>query len=974
MVIRYGIPHEVALVLSDRKMVVESRNTNDFKDMRHGAFNPLARGCRDMFLASVFFLFIQTIVLPAQEAGPKVVAEVLYLEANGHFNRGQYARAVEQYNIFLLKFPEHPKKINVQYGLGLSHFQLKKYQKAAVNLSEVLKDKGCPDVPRVSYFLGQSLLMTGRHDEAEEALSRGLKALTEPPADAKALALFQKLQRGMRISRLDALVRQKNWESVVKESNALEGIADAHSLQVSFHGALARYELKQFKEAVSSLSDLEKKVKGTPFEQQLHFLLAESLRELGRPNEALTKYEAAWLVSGAFSGEALYRYGIIQFKEENFEKAAEAFGLLCENQKGKVPNDQYQRAQIYLGRSYLECKKINDAQKVFTLMVNEVGASSEAYLWQSRVFYRQRKYVEAGKCITDALGKFPADDRVPEMLFDLAGSFIAQKKFMDAIEPLDRLLKEYKDFDQRGDVLRHNALCKHHTKLFKASLILCELFLSDFKDSNYAAEVRFLEAENHNYLGQFDKAISAYEALLKAHPQTVHHAHARVQLGVLHYELKNYQAARAPLAQVWALEQHKYKPNAGYYLAWVDFSEGKIQEAAKTFGEVSDNYPKHEVSADARLQQGTILHKSGQFAEAQKALENFIATYVGDKRIDQANYQLGLALMEQKLWQPALVNFSKVLKQSVWRDEAVYQSAWCEKRAGRKLVAIGYYKELLVAHKNSPLVNPTILELAELEFEGEDYDDAISRLTKFMESNPEQSLKIRAQYRLGWCFYGKKRYDKAAELYESALPAVPQELSIVTAWQAGESRLRNKEYALASAHYQTAIKAGKPEDKNLIQLQGQARLRLGHSQAQEKKWEDSGKTYSKFVEDYPKHAEFRTALKGIGFAHRQMQQYDKALLAFEKVVAGEIRDELGAEAQFLRGECYLDQKKYDQAIAEYIKVAIYPLQEWQAKALYELAVALERKGEPVKARDQFNRLISQYPDTQAAKVAKGQLK
>ena len=126
MVIRYGIPHEVALVLSDRKMVVESRNTNDFKDMRHGAFNPLARGCRDMFLASVFFLFIQTIVLPAQEAGPKVVAEVLYLEANGHFNRGQYARAVEQYNTFLLKFPEHPKKINVQYGLGLSHFQLKR--------------------------------------------------------------------------------------------------------------------------------------------------------------------------------------------------------------------------------------------------------------------------------------------------------------------------------------------------------------------------------------------------------------------------------------------------------------------------------------------------------------------------------------------------------------------------------------------------------------------------------------------------------------------------------------------------------------------------------------------------------------------------------------------------------------------------------------------------------------------------------
>ena len=68
------------------------------------------------------------------------------------------------------------------------------------------------------------------------------------------------------------------------------------------------------------------------------------------------------------------------------------------------------------------------------------------------------------------------------------------------------------------------------------------------------------------------------------------------------------------------------------------------------------------------------------------------------------------------------------------------------------------------------------------------------------------------------------------------------------------------------------------------------------------------------------------------------------------------------------------QKKYDQAIGEYVDVALYPFKEWQAKALYELAVVLERKGEPTKARDQFNQLISMYPDTHAAKVAKEQLK
>ena len=123
MVISYGIPHTVSLVLLERKMVVEFVNLVDFRDMSRVVLNFLTQRCRNMFFGGLLSLFAWSIVVSAQETGPKVVAEVLYLEANGHFNRGRYARAVEQYNTFLLKFPEHPKKINVQYGLGLSHFQ-----------------------------------------------------------------------------------------------------------------------------------------------------------------------------------------------------------------------------------------------------------------------------------------------------------------------------------------------------------------------------------------------------------------------------------------------------------------------------------------------------------------------------------------------------------------------------------------------------------------------------------------------------------------------------------------------------------------------------------------------------------------------------------------------------------------------------------------------------------------------------------
>ena len=780
-------------------MVVESGNLNDVRAMRYVSFLSFARGYRDMLLVCVFGLFNAGIALPAQDAEPKSGAEALCSEANGNFNRGQYAQAVEKYNAFLIKFPEHQKKVNVQYGLGLSHFQLKKYQEAAVSLSGVVQDRACPDIPRASYFLGQSLVMIGKYDAAEKVLSEGLRALPKASTDSGIKTLAQELERslsaarrGQQVNELDLLVRQKKWELALKASEALKGKAGAQTLRISLYGALARYELKQFKELLPLLAELKEEARGTPYEQESLFLLAEVLREQKRLPDSLAEYEAAAKLPGPFKAEALFRSGLICYQQNNSLKAIGLLSELCKGYAEKIRVDQYEQAQIYLGISY--------------------------------------------------------------------------------------------------------------------------------------------------------------------------------------YQIKNNQAARDLLSKIWAIEKHGFKPDAGYYLAWLNLNEKKLEASVNFFGELSDGYPKHQFAADARLQQGMLLVNLGRFDNAQKALEKFITEHREDKRVDQVNYQLGLILMDQKLWQPASVKFSKVPKESVWRDEALYQLAWCEKRTARKPLAISYYKELLAEYKDSPLINPATLELAELEFEGKEFDEAIGRLTKFIESNPELSLKARAQYRLGWSFYEKKQYDKAAELFEFALPGVPKDLAAVTAWQAGESQLRNKEFTRASVHYQAVTKAEKSADTNLDRLQEQAWLRLGYSQAQEKKWADSGKTYAKFVETYPEHTEVRAAMKEIGVAHRHLQQYDEALRVFEKVVAGKIRDELGAEVQFLRGECFLDQKKYDQAIGEYVDVAIYPFKEWQAKALYELAVVLERKGEPIKARDQFIQLISLYPDTQAAKVAKRQLK
>ncbi len=1008
-----------------------------------------------------------------------------YLGANGLFNLGLYEQAIGEYGEFLRKYPSHPKVINVQYGVGISHFQLKQYGKAAAVLGKIAANPKCPDVPRANLFWGQSLLMLSKPANAEGAFAAGIKAL---PA-GKDAGLLTNLQA----SQLEALFQQKKWKDVVVATKSLKGKGGNRSTRVAFQGAFALYEMKQFKEAGTALASLKPSVKNTPYEQQTHFLLAESLREQKQFPQAIKEFEVAASLKGDIASEALYRLGFLQFNQLNYKAAAKNFDdfrVKYKDSVGKEKPMQFQDARIYLGRAQMELNQYQIAEKVFTDLAAESKSSAKVFLWQGRVLQRQKKYSDAVKVLDGAIKKFPNDPEIPNLLFDLANNNLGLDNFAEAGKVFDDLRKAKPDFGQMGDILRLNALCKHRTKDFAASLKLCGDFLNDHKDHELVGDVIFLEAENQFFLEQHAKAIVSYGAFMAAHKthnqinaakmrigqseftlknwakalaileplmtvkvtgpvfdqleflvadahyqlgdwaeavpvylqfieakpkstnadtalikvglaseelkknadaiaaykkleggyaDSVHLPHARLQLGVLHYNGKKYADARTVLQKVAVLKEHKLRPNAEYYLAWVALGEDKSATAAQQFGVVADTFPQHELAADSRLQQGTMLLDAEEFAVAQKALEKFIADYTKHEKIDQATYQLGFSQMKQKQWPAALANFAKVPAKSDWRDDALYQSAWCQKGSDKSQNAAPHYEELLAEFPESPLANASSLELAELEYEAKKLNEVIRRLQGLIVKKPNKELLTRAQYRLGWAYFDLKNYAEAAKAYEAMLTAAPEDLLVTAAYQAGESRLQSAppQPAAALVNFQKSIKAKKPAEPGQVVLQEQALLRVGLCQAQlpVPKWADSEKAFRQFIVAYPKHDHIRTAQHGLGQALKNQKKYDVALKEFESVLSEAIRDELGAHSQFLVGECYLEQKMYDESMAEYVKVeTLYAFPQWQSKAIYEMAEALDGKGDKVNAQTQYKRLIQKFPDTPAATAAKGKLK
>ena len=201
---------------------------------------------------------------------------------------------------------------------------------------------------------------------------------------------------GLKASQLDALYQQKKWKDVVSVTKSLKGKAGTHSTRVSFMGASALYELKQFKEAGTALADLKPSVKNTPYEQQTHFLLAESLREQKQYPLAIKEFEVAAGLKGDDAPEALYRLGHVTFyKLHDYKAAAEySLGFVKKYHASEAPS-RVLKCQLRYARSLVELDEFQTAERYYSVLCKQKNVDSDVYLWRSRLYTRQKRIPEA---------------------------------------------------------------------------------------------------------------------------------------------------------------------------------------------------------------------------------------------------------------------------------------------------------------------------------------------------------------------------------------------------------------------------------------------------------------------------------------------------------------------------------------------------------------------------------------------------
>jgi tol-pal system protein YbgF len=107
------------------------------------------------------------------------------------------------------------------------------------------------------------------------------------------------------------------------------------------------------------------------------------------------------------------------------------------------------------------------------------------------------------------------------------------------------------------------------------------------------------------------------------------------------------------------------------------------------------------------------------------------------------------------------------------------------------------------------------------------------------------------------------------------------------------------------------------------------------------------------------------------FADYSINQFSLAVQGFQAYLNYYPKSDLADDAQFMIGQCYFQDGKFQEAVNAYARViSNYPGTNAVPEAYYKRGLALERIGQADAAKQSYETVIKELPDSQGATLAK----
>ncbi|MEI8018564.1 MAG: tetratricopeptide repeat protein, partial [Schlesneria sp.] len=358
-----------------------------------------------------------------------------------------------------------------------------------------------------------------------------------------------------------------------------------------------------------------------------------------------------------------------------------------------------------------------------------------------------------------------------------------------------------------------------------------------------------------------------------------------------------------------------------------------------------------EFAFKAGLQVARILNKADKIVEADAAYEELLRRFPQpadlDKRLDE--------------W--AIFNYRH---EKFERSDAIW-------------------RRLVTETPNSPLVNSAKLSLAESDLFANKFEEArlaFEVLAESEKSNDE--IKEQALFQLVVLAVERQRWPDVRTIGNKLITKFPMSAHrFYVAYSQAESLLASSkptEQDLVAAREKLQFLQSESADEKVSGTEWFERIwvLLAEVSFREKKYADVALIVEDLKQRRPESRFIYLAEEVLGRSYKQQAppKFDEARAAFERVLSDPAahRTETAAKAQFMIGDTWFFQEKWDSATIAYQKVySNYKFPEWQAAALLSAGKCDEAQEHWKLAAETYKLLIKEFPATSAFDEAKKRL-
>jgi TonB family protein len=391
----------------------------------------------------------------------------------------------------------------------------------------------------------------------------------------------------------------------------------------------------------------------------------------------------------------------------------------------------------------------------------------------------------------------------------------------------------------------------------------------------------------------------------------------------------------------------------------------------------------------------------GQYEDAIKKASKVLTFYPKSKWADDALFLIGRAYFNMGEYVKAKRKFEELeqsFPKSKFLGESHYFISLCQYNMGEKEEAVSSMSELLNSKKTDKKRKGQVsFWMAEVKFENNEYDDAITYYKKTLKEFDPDTLAALTRFRIAECFWGKKDYLTAKTAYADVEKSNPStDLSF-------DSRFKEGECSYLLGEYNKGMKIfwDLSENKKFSSKLPEIKLKIAEGYYHTDELSLAMQGYTEITETYPRTEASAQAYYQLGDIYKdrfgdlaeaqsmyescknenpslpiakealtqsanisKIEQYQKEL--------SEEATEKSSQTLFLLGELYLLQMDQpDSALDEYLTLAEkFPESEYAPKALYAAAWIWENvKNDTSEADKLYQRILEEYPQSEYKRPA-----